>query len=450
MKNMTEGSIKKNIITFAIPIFFSQLFQTLYNSADSAIVGKYLGEEALAAVSSSGNLIFMITSFFIGTSMGAGVIISRYFGAKDYERMSKAIHTNVAFGLIAGIVLTIFGIAATPTLLRWMNTDEAIMPEAVTYFRYYFMGAVAVVMYNVLTGIMNAVGDSKRPLIYLIISSVINIILDYLFIGVFKWGVGMAAVATTISQGVSVILCVLYLVKKDKIYRLEFSKIRITGSVFKEIITVGIPTGVQNSVIGLANVIVQSNINSFGHVATAGYGAYIKIEAFAFLPITCFSMAMSTFISQNLGAGEKERARAGARFGIITSVTLAEIVGVVIWLLVPEFMRAFTNAPEVIEYGITQGRTEALFYMFLAYTHCIAGVLRGAGRAVVPMVVMLSVWCVFRIILITVAMKLRHDIRLIYIIYPITWFISSVIFFIYYIKSNWLDCYVSKKKVENE
>ena len=255
-KNMTVGSPKKHIVMFAIPIFFSQLFQTLYNSVDSMIVGKFLGDEALAAVSSSGNLIFLITSFFTGTAMGAGVIISRYFGAKEYDRMSKAIHTNVAFGIVAGIFLTIFGIFATPTILRWMNTDPTIMPEAVTYFRYYFVGALAIVLYNVLTGIMNAVGNSKMPLIYLVISSIINVILDYLFIGVFGWGVGAAAMATTISQVVSVILCIIYLVQKDKIYRIEFRKIRFHGDVFREIIKFGLPTGVQNSVIGFANVIV--------------------------------------------------------------------------------------------------------------------------------------------------------------------------------------------------
>lgn len=449
-KNMTVGSPKKHIVMFAIPIFFSQLFQTLYNSVDSMIVGKFLGDEALAAVSSSGNLIFLVTSFFTGTAMGAGVVISRYFGAKEYDRMSKAIHTNVAFGVVAGLFLTIFGIVATPTILRWMNTDPAIMPEAVTYFRYYFVGALALVLYNVLTGIMNAVGNSKMPLIYLVISSIINVILDYLFIGVFGWGVGAAAMATTISQVVSVILCIIYLVQKDKIYRIEFKKIRFHADVFKEIIKFGLPTGVQNSVIGFANVIVQSNINSFGHVATAGYGAYIKIEAFAFLPITCFSMAMSTFISQNLGAGHKERAKVGARFGIGTSVTLAEITGIIIFILVPVLMRAFTDDEEVIRYGVTQGRIEALFYMFLAYAHCIAGVFRGAGRAIVPMVIMLSIWCLLRITLITIAMKICRDIRLIYIIYPITWFTSCVVFFIFYMKSNWLNGYDGKKKVANE
>lgn len=444
-RNMTIGNPKKHIISFAIPVFLSQLFQTLYNSVDSMIVGQFLGKEALAAVSSSGNLIFLITSFFTGTAMGAGVIISRYFGAKEYDRMSKAIHTNIAFGLAAGIVLTFFGIFATPTILKWMKTDAEVLPDSITYFRYYFVGALAIVMYNIFTGIMNAVGDSRKPLIFLIISSVVNVILDYLFIGVFGLGVGAAAMATTIAQVISVVLCIISLTRKDRIYRVEFRKIRFHKSMLIEIIRYGLPTGVQNSVIGLANVIVQTNINTFGTDAIAGYGAYIKIEGFGFLPITCFSMAMATFISQNLGAGLYDRVKKGAKFGIITSIVLAEIVGIVIFIFIPFFMKAFSKETEVIRYGVMQGRTESLFYLFLAYAHCIAGVCRGAGKAVSPMITMLSIWCVLRITYITVAMHICHDIRLIYIAYPITWFISSVIFFIYYKKSDWIHGFDKKK-----
>ncbi len=446
-RNMTVGNPKWQIVAFAVPVFLSQLFQTLYNSVDSMIVGRYLGKEALAAVSSAGNLIFLITSFFTGTAMGAGVIISRYFGAKEYDRMSKAIHTNVAFGLVAGVFLTFFGIFATPTILKWMNTDPTVMPDSVTYFRYYFVGAIAIVMYNIFTGIMNAVGDSKSPLIFLIISSVINVILDYLFIGGLGFGVGSAALATTIAQVISVILCIISLTRKDRVYRIEFKKIRFHKPMLVEIIRYGLPTGVQNSVIGLANVIVQSNINTFGADAMAGYGAYIKIEGFGFLPITCFSMAMATFISQNLGAGLYDRVKKGARFGITTSIILAELVGIVIFICIPFFMRAFSDEPEVIRYGVLQGRVESLFYLFLAYAHCIAGVCRGAGKAVSPMVIMLSIWCVLRITYITAAMHICHDIRLIYLAYPITWCISSVIFFIYYKKSDWIHGFDNKKAV---
>lgn len=293
--DMTKGSAWKLIVQFAVPVFLSQVFQQLYNTADALIVGRFLGDEALAAVSASGPLIFLLISFFTGLSMGAGVTISRYFGAGDYDRVSKAIHTDVMLGLISGVILTVVGVWLTPTFLRWMGTAPEVLPDAIAYFRYYFIGVLAVVMYNMCKSIMNALGDSKRPLYYLIISSLTNIVLDLLFIGAFHWGVWAAAVATTISQAVSMILCMIHLMKKGTIYQVELKKLRIDREMLGQIIRYGLPSGVQNSVIGFANVIVQSNINSFGKVAMAAYGAYSKLEGFAFLPVTSFTMARDDF-----------------------------------------------------------------------------------------------------------------------------------------------------------
>lgn len=444
-KNMTEGNVKKLILQFAFPILLSQLFQQLYNTADSLIVGRFLGKGPLAAVSSSGPLIFLLVSFFTGTATGAGVVISRYFGAKDEERVSRAVHTNVAFGLVAGLAVTLIGVIFTPTILKLMKTDPAVLPDSIAYFRYYFLGVLANVMYNIFTSIMNAVGDSRRPMIYLICSSVLNILLDLLFIGVFRMSVAWAAIATTISQLVSALLCLQRLLKKGTIYQLSVRKIRFHRDMLREIVKYGLPTGVQNSVIGLANVILQSNVNSFGEDAMAGYGSYVKLEGFAFLPITCFSMAMTTFIGQNLGAGKHERAKQGARFGITMALILAELIGVVMFFAVPQLIKMFNSDPEVVRLGTQQGRTEALFYFLLSFSHIIAGICRGAGKAVVPMVIMLSVWCVFRITYITVMMHYIHDIGLIYWAYPLTWGISSVIYLIYYLKSDWVHGYDRKR-----
>ena len=444
-KNMTEGNVKKLILQFAVPIFFSQLFQQLYNTADSLIVGRFLGKRSLAAVSSSGPLIFLLVSFFTGTAAGAGVVISRYFGAKDEKRVARAVHTNVAFGLVAGIVVTLIGVIFTPAILELMKTDPSVLPDSIAYFRYYFLGVLANVMYNIFTSIMNAVGDSRRPMMYLIFSSVLNILLDLLFIGVFRMGVAWAAIATTISQLVSALLCLKRLLKKGTIYQISIHKIRFHRDMLGEILKYGLPTGVQNSVIGLANVILQSNINSFGEDAMAGYGSYVKLEGFAFLPITCFSMAMTTFIGQNLGAGEHDRAKEGARFGIAMSLILAETIGVIMFLAVPQLIKMFNADPEVVRLGTRQGRTEALFYFLLAFSHIIAGICRGAGKGIVPMFIMLSVWCVFRIAYITVMMYFVHDIGLIYWAYPLTWGISSVIYLIYYLKSDWVHGYGAKK-----
>ncbi len=440
--DMTQGAPWKLISGFALPVFLSQLFQQLYNTIDSLIVGKVLGTNSLAAVSSSGNLIFLLTSFFIGATMGAGIVISRYFGSKEFDKVSRAVHTNVALGLASGLLLTVVGVVFTPTFLKWMKTDPAIMDEAVSYFRFYFAGAIAIVLYNTFKSIMNAVGDSKRPLYYLVFSSILNVLLDLLFVAVFHWGVWAAALATTISQAASVVLCLIQFSKEGTVYRLELKKLGFDWPIFREILRYGIPAGVQNSVIGFANVIVQKNINSFMRTATAAYGVYSKIEGFAFLPINSFTMALTTYVGQNLGAGEYGRAKKGSRFGIFSAVILAELIGLIIWLFAPVFIGLFSSDPDVIALGTQQARIEAFFYCLLAFSHAVASVCRGAGKAVVPMGVMLAVWCVLRITYIEIAMHFIHDIKLIYWAYPITWSISSVIFLCYYLFSDWVHGFV--------
>ncbi len=442
--DMTRGKPWRLITAFAIPVLLSQVFQQLYNTADALIVGRFLGDEALAAVSSSGTLIFLIISFFTGMSMGASVTISRYFGAGDYARVSRAIHTNVLLAILCGIVLTVFGVALTPTFLRWMGTDPDVLPEAISYFRYYFFGILAVVMYNTCKGIMNALGDSRRPLYYLILSSLVNIVLDLLFIAVFHWGVWSAAAATTISQAVSMVLCLIHLTKKGTIYQVRLRDLRLDREMLGQIFRYGLPSGVQNSVIGFANVIVQSNINSFGKLAMAAYGAYSKLEGFAFLPVTSFTMALTTYVSQNLGAGEYDRAKKGSRFGIITSLLLAELIGVLMYLFAPQLTAIFTETPEVIALGVEQARTISLFYCLLAFSHAVASVCRGAGKAFVPMTIMLVFWCVVRITYITTVMHFVHDIQYIYWAYPITWSLSSIDYHIYYHFSDWVHGFEKK------
>lgn len=438
VKDMTVGSPYKLMLGFALPIFLSQLFQQLYNTADALIVGRFLGTEALAAVTSSGTLIFLMISFFTGTAMGGGVVISRYFGANDETKVSRAIHTLLAFGLVSGFLLTVVGVILTPTFLRWMRTDPEVLPQAIEYFRYYFLGGLALVMYNICRSIMNALGDSRRPLYYLIFSSVMNVILDLLFLAVFRWGVWSAAFATVLSQLASVLLCMAYLLKKGNIFTVELKKIRFHKALLFEIIRYGLPAGIQNSVIAIANVVVQSQINSFGKLAMAAYGTHAKIEGFAFLPITSFNMASTTFVSQNLGAGQHERAKKGARFSILAAVLLAETIGVIVLTLSPHLIGLFDKTPGVIELGVRQCRTLAPFYFLLAFSHSVAAVCRGAGRAFVPMVVMLSIWCVVRIAYIMLVVKYIGSIGMIYWAYPLTWGISSVIYLIYYLKSDWV------------
>lgn len=447
VKDMTRGNPYWLILEFAFPVFLSQVFQQLYNTADTLIVGKFLGTEALAAVGSSGNLIFLLTSFFVGMSVGAGVVISKYFGAREYDQVSRAVHTTVVFGLLCGIFVTVVGVGLTPTILKWMDTDPDVMPQAIEYFRVYFLGVLAVVEYNNCKGIMNALGDSRRPLYYLVVSSVLNILLDLLFIGVFHWGVWSAAFATIISQAVSMILCFIHLSKKGTVYQLQWKRMRIHGRMLKEIVWYGLPAGLQNSVISVANVVIQTNINSFGKLATAAYGSYSKIQGFAFLPITSFTMALTTYTSQNLGAREYERAKKGSRFGILAAVVLAEVIGVVTYITAPVLMGWFSDNAEIIAIGTQQARTEALFYCFLAFAHAVSSVCRGAGKVFVPMFIMLSIWCVLRIAYITIVMQITHELRYIYWAYPLTWGISSILYFLYYHCSDWIHGFEHKKTV---
>lgn len=435
---LTEGSIWKAMLLFALPVFLGNVFQQLYNTFDAWCVGNYIGDDALAAVSSSGSLIFMMVSFFNGVAMGAGVIIARAFGAKQYDDMGKAIHTAIAFGLVTGVVLTVAGVTLTPTILKWMGTPAEVLPQSITYFRYYFYGALFTVMYNIFVGILHAVGDSKHPLYYLIFSTFINIALDMLFVAVLGLGVGSAAIATTFSQGVSALLCFWHLVRIDAPYQVSIRKIRFHKESFVQIIRYGIPSGVQNSVIALANVVVQANINNFGKAAMAGCGSYSKLEGFAFLPVTCFTQALSTFVGQNLGAGQHARVKRGVAFGVVCSCVLAEVIGGLSYIFAPQLIGAFSESAEAIALGTQHMRTICLFYFLLAFSHCIAGVMRGAGKATVPMFTMLACWCVFRVTYISVAVKFINKLTTVSWAYPITWTLSSIIFLIYFLKADWI------------
>lgn len=434
---MTQGPIWKRITYFALPILLGNLFQQMYNTADSLIVGNFLGKNALAAVSSTGSLIFMLIGFLSGIAIGAGVVISRYFGGNKLEEMSQAVHTTVAFGLVAGVVMTAVGVGLSPQILRWMDTPENVMYNSQLYLSIYFMGSLGSVMYNACVGIMQAVGDSRHPLYYLIVSSVVNVVLDLFFIAVLGMGVDGAAWATIIAQYVSAIMCLWRLLRVKDNYRVELRKIRFHWDMLKRVVRFGLPSGVQNSIIAIANVVVQSNINHFGDAAMAGVGAYSKIEGFGFLPITSFTMAMTTFVGQNLGAGQIERTKRGARFGTITSVILAELIGVAVFIFAPQLIAAFDTSPDVIAYGVDKARTSVLFYCLLAFSHAMASILRGAGKAVVPMLVMMTCWCIIRVSFLAIAVPLTGSIQMVYWVYPLTWFLSSVTFLWYYRRMDW-------------
>ena len=438
---MTEGPIGSQLARFALPLFIGNLFQQLYNTADALIVGNLIGSQALAAVSATGTLVFLLVSFFGGIAAGAGVVVSRYFGAREPDKVQRAIHTVLAFDLTSGAILTVLGTTLTPWLLRLMGTPEDVMARSVLYIRIFFAGSLGLVLYNSCRGIMQALGDSRHPLYYLIFSSMLNVVLDVLFIAVFRMDVDGAALATILSQFVSVFLCLRRLMRGDEETRVSLRKIGYDWEMIKLIVRYGLPSGLQNSVIALANVVVQANINAFGTMAVAGNGAYAKIEGFAFLPITAFTIALTTFVGQNLGGREYERAKKGARFGVLSAVLLAELIGVLIYWGAPWLIYAFTQEPEAIAYGVMKARTCALFYCLLAASHGLSAVLRGAGKAVIPMVSMLAFWCVVRVTILHLAVPVYQSIAVVNWVYPITWALSTVFLCVYYIKADWLHTF---------
>ena len=438
---MTEGPIARQLIAFALPLMLGNLFQQLYNTADSLIVGNFLGSDALAAVSSSSNLIQLMVGFFNGVAGGAGVVIARYYGARDIPRLQKTLHTMMAFGLAAGCLLTAIGVTLTPILLRLMGTPETVLPQSVSYFRTYFLGSMAFVLYNICMGALQAVGDSRHPLQYLMISSVINVALDLLFVGVLGWGVAAAAAATAISQTVSTVLCLIRLMHSDRDYRLSLRRIRFDLPALREILSNGVPSGLANCIISIANVVVQANINAFGAAAMAGCGAHSRIEGFAFLPVTCFNMALTTFVSQNLGARRYDRVKKGARIGLVSAMVVAESIALLIYTLSPRLIGLFSQDPEVIAFGVMHQRTTTPFFFLLAYTHAMAAIQRGAGHSAVAMLVMAVCWCVIRVPYVTLAAHLRPVLTSVSSGYPVTWTLSSIVFTFYYFKADWMHSF---------
>ena len=407
---LTSGSIPGSILRFALPLFLGQTLQQFYNMADAWVIGNFAENSAFAAVSSGGNLTFLIIGFFSGIGVGGGVVISRYFGARDKSSTQRAIHADFLFGLIASTVATVAGLTLVPWLLTLMNTPADVLPYSLQYFRVYFGGVTTIILYNICMSIMQAQGDSVRPLYYLFISSVANVVLDLLFVAVFHWGVTGAAIATVIAQGLSVVLCLVRMCREPEEHlRLDFRKLYWDKEMMRRIIRQGLPTGVQNAVISLGNVVIQSNINSFGASAMSGQGAYSKIEGFAFLSVTSMSMTLPTFV----------------------------ITGVLMYIFIPQLLRLFISDPEAIAYGIIHARVDTLFYCLLALAHCAAGVLRGCGKSTVPMIVMLSCWCVLRSIYVTVILRFIHEFRMISWAYPITWGVSCILFVFYLYRLNW-------------
>jgi len=362
--SLLEGDIKSGLLRFALPLFLGQVFQQLYNMVDALVVGNLCGENALAAVTSTGSLIFLIVGFFGGVYGGVGVVIARCFGAGDDHQVHRAVGTAVLGTVISGAFLTLLGYFGSPILLRWMDTPAEVMSDAVDYLGIYFLGIVFVVLYNSAVGIFQAIGDSKRPLYYLIVSSVVNVILDILFVGPMNMGVRGAALATVLAQALSAALAFFRLNRTQGSWRVTLKGLCLDKELLKEMLRIGLPSGVQNSVIAFANVMVQSSVNVFGSAAMAGNGAFVKLEGFAFIPVNAFGAACTTFVSQNIGARQFDRVKQGARFSVVFSCACAVVIGIVFFLFATPLIGLFGKSPEAVASGVLRARICTPFYLF--------------------------------------------------------------------------------------
>ena len=425
---MTEGSIRRKMLGFALPILAGYFFQQLYNTVDALIVGNYLDADALAAVTSTGSYTYLMIGFVAGFATGAGIIIARHIGADSPAETEKAVHTTVALGLVFSVVMTALGILVTPGILRLMGTPDSVFGRSCRYLQVYFAGATALIMYNMFVSILQASGESRFPLLCLVASSLTNIVLDILFIAVFHMDVEGAALATVLSEILSMVLVGGKLLKSRESIRVRPRKIRIDRESLRYIIRYGFPTAMQGCVIDLSNMLIQSYINSFGRDAMAGIGASIKLEGFMFLPVTAFSMALTTFVSQNMGAGKQARVRAGAKFGLLCTAGLLLAFGAIAYFLAPSMVSHFNSDPEIIRFGAGRTTTCAFFYCLCGFSHTASAVMRGLGKPMTPMIVMLVCWCAVRVLVLFTVGQTLHEIWLIYWIYPFTWTLSSIVY----------------------
>lgn len=435
---MTEGVIWKQLLAFSMPLLIGNLFQQLYNTADSIVVGNFVGSDALAAVGSSNSLINLIIGMSMGIGTGAGVIISQYYGAKDDEKLHWAVHTSIALSLVGGVLLTIIGVIMSPLLLIWMGTPEEVLPSSISFLRIYFLGSVFNLVYNMGAGILRAVGDSKRPLYYLCVSSIVNIVLDLVFVVGFGMGTAGAGYATVTAQAVSSVLIIMALIKTRENYRLIPSKIRIDKRMMMRILKLGIPSGIQQSIISLSNVIVQANVNGYGPAAMAGFGAYSKIDGFAMLPLQSFCLAATTFTGQNIGARKWKRVKQGIVQGIGISMIYTALISVILFLDSERILGIFSPDKEVISYGTKTMLILLPFYWTLAIHQILMGSIRGSGRTVVSMLIGVGNMCILRMIYINLLVPYFPSFEAVMWCYPITWITTTIMDCVYSLKAKWI------------
>ena len=432
-RDMTAGSIVKQIVLFSLPLMLGNIFQMLYNTVDTLVVGNYVGTEALAAVGSTTIIVNMAVFFFNGFSVGAGVVISHYFGEKNMRELHRAVETTILMTFLLSALFTVAGVLTVRPMLRFMATPEDVFQDAVTYLTIYFAGISGLLVYNMGSGILRAVGDSTRPLIFLIITSLLNIALDLLFVLVFRMGIAGVAVATILAQFTSAALVLILLTRTEDIYRLSWRDLCLDGKILKRTFAVGLPAGIQSVITAFSNVFVQGYINSFGSACMAGWSCYNKLDTFIMLPMSSMAMASTSFVSQNMGAKKESRARRGTFLSIFLTLLVTGGIAAALFLFAPASIGLFTKDPSVIEFGVLFIRTNVFFLLANCVNHVLAGALRGSGDSTGPMFIMILSFVVIRqIYLFFVTRFVANTPRLVGLGYPVGWVCCCLIELAYY------------------
>ena len=446
---ITSGIIWKQLLLFFFPILLGSFFQQLYNTIDAVIVGRFVGKNALAAVAgSSGMVINLLVNFFTGLTAGASVIVSQFFGSGDREKVDDSIHTIYAFSIIGSVIMTLIGITAAPALLRLMNTPEELMSDSILYLRIYFAGMIPSLIYNVGAGLLRAVGDSRRPLYFLISACMVNIVLDVLLVVGLEMGVAGAALATIFSQTVSAVLVVITLLRSHQVYRLEPRKIRFYGNLLDRIVRIGFPAGLQSVMYSLSNIIIQASINAFGTNVVAAYTAYGKLDGLYWMMINAFGVSITTFVGQNFGAGKYDRMRRSVRVCLLMTFGATVLMSGFFLLLGGQLYRLFTDDAEVIALGMQILRLLVPTYVTYICIEVLAGAMRGTGDSLIPTLFTLTGVCLLRVVWVMGVAPAYHSLTVVLLSYPITWTVTSVLFVIYYLKGGWLKRSIGKARLE--
>ena len=434
-RDMTEGNIWAHMLRFSVPMAVGLLFQQLYNTVDTLVVGQFVGKQAQAAVGSTGPIINTIVGFCAGLATGASVVISQRYGAHDDEGLGKAVHTTVALTFLVSVIATALGQLIIGPMLRFMQTPEDVMPESSCYLSIYFAGISGVLFYNLGSGILRAVGDSRRPLYFLILSALLNTALDLLFVLAFGMGVDGVAYATVLSQILSALLILVTLTKEKGNYGIRWRKVRVDRPSLSSILRLGLPSSIQAAVTSFSNVFVQSYINAFGSACMAGYGVYGKIDAFALIPVQSISMSSTTFVGQNWGAGQPRRAREGVRTATLMSLISTAALGLLVLVFARPLMGFFSPEEEVIDYGVRFIHIVTPFYLTICFNQIYAGALRGVGDATMPTVIMLASFVAFRQVYLAVTKALGAGFTAVALAYPVGWILCSTLLVIRYLRS---------------